>query len=234
MNEYYFPLVKGGLGDKFMILSNILNHRKKYDKNSILYLINDGPNRSFLHDINNLNDIVDFFKFEKPEFDIEVKVLTKNKWELNDFHSANFKNENFSNVTENLLKYGNYWPLSFKKNKKNKICWILYTKNTLKEKIISNENYKKFVFFIEKLKCEKEPLKTFDYSKNIEILSESNIILASEGVWTHISRAMNIYTIAYSLNEDWKREINNQGHFCSSDFEECLFKLDEKCTDMMK
>ena len=104
MNEYYFPLVKGGLGDKFMMLSNILTHRKKYDDDSILYLVNDGPNRSFLNDIKNLNDIVNFFKFKEPKFDIEIKLMTNEKLTLNDFHKLNFKNKNFSNITEKLLK----------------------------------------------------------------------------------------------------------------------------------
>ena len=234
MNEYYFPLVKGGLGDKFMMLSNILTHRKKYDDDSILYLVNDGPNRSFLNDIKNLNDIVNFFKFKEPKFDIEIKLMTNEKLTLNDFHKLNFKNKNFSNITEKLLKYRSYWPLNFKKDKKNKICWMLYTDNTLKEKIISPTNIKKFNAFVGTFNYENEPLKKFNYSKNIKILSESKILLASEGVWTHVSRAMNVFTIAYSLNEDWIREINDQGHFCSSDFEECLFKLSEKCIEVMK
>ena len=111
---------------------------------------------------------------------------------------------------------------------------MLYTDNTLKEKIISPTNIKKFNAFVGTFNYENEPLKKFNYSKNIKILSESKILLASEGVWTHVSRAMNVFTIAYSLNEDWIREINDQGHFCSSDFEECLFKLSEKCIEVMK
>ena len=47
-------------------------------------------------------------------------------------------------------------------------------------------------------------------------------------MWTHLSRAMKIPTIAFSRNSDWIREINQQGHFCSSDFEECLFEVMEK------
>lgn len=234
MNEYYFPMIKGGLGDKFMILSNILNHRNLYNHESILYLISDDLNRSFISNVNHLNDLLNFFNFKKPNFDLKIKFLVKKEWLLDDYHNANFKNKNFSDITNSLLRNGKYWPIDFKNNKKNKICWILYTDNTLREKIIDSTNLKKFNILIKNFKYENEQLNSFNYSENVKILSESKILLASEGVWTHLSRAMNVFTIAYSLNRDWIKEINNQGHYCSSNFEECLFKLKEKCTELMK
>ena len=47
-------------------------------------------------------------------------------------------------------------------------------------------------------------------------------------MWTHLSRAMKVPTIAYTTIPEWNREINQQGHFCSSNFEECLFEVMEK------
>ena len=51
-------------------------------------------------------------------------------------------------------------------------------------------------------------------------------------MWTHLSRAMKVDTIAYSRNKTFIEEFNKQGHFCSGSFEECLIKLKEKCIDL--
>ena len=48
MNSYYFPLKLGGLGDKFMILSDILTHREKFNDESMLHLITNKYNHSLL------------------------------------------------------------------------------------------------------------------------------------------------------------------------------------------
>jgi hypothetical protein len=77
-------------------------------------------------------------------------------------------------------------------------------------------------------------LKDLDYAKNVELLSRSSILIASEGMWTHLSRAMGVYTIAYTKAPAFIEEINYQGHFCSENFEECLTKLKDKCIDLTK
>ena len=66
MNRYYFPLKIGGLGDKFMILSDILRHRQQSDNDSILYLVTDKTHDSFIDGISSLHDIINFFHFKQP------------------------------------------------------------------------------------------------------------------------------------------------------------------------
>ena len=77
-------------------------------------------------------------------------------------------------------------------------------------------------------------LEDVNFKKNVELLSKSVLLIASEGMWTHLSRAMNIDTIAYTNLPAFIEEFNNQGHFCSGNFEECLTKLKEKCTNLTK
>ena len=75
-------------------------------------------------------------------------------------------------------------------------------------------------------------LENQNYAKNVELLSRSYLLISSEGMWTHLSRAMKVDTIAYSRNKTFIEEFNKQGHFCSGSFEECLIKLKEKCIDL--
>jgi hypothetical protein len=77
-------------------------------------------------------------------------------------------------------------------------------------------------------------LEDVNYKKNVELLSKSVLLIASEGMWTHLSRAMGIDTIAYSRDLVFIEEFNSTGHFCAGNFEECLTKLKEKCTNLTK
>ena len=78
------------------------------------------------------------------------------------------------------------------------------------------------------------PLENLDYARNVEILQMSNFIFATEGMWTHLSRAMNVYTIAHTTNLTINKEINSQGHSSSPRFDKCLEKAKNLCTDLMK
>ena len=235
MNRYYFPLKIGGLGDKFMILSDILRHRQQSDNDSILYLVTDKTHDSFIDGISSLHDIINFFHFKQPNFDIPISFsvddFLKN---LNTIHYLNNKLENFTKIQHEKLEKGKYWPINFIKKEENIFCWMLYTKNSSSEKQITKSDYAKFKYFIDKESFNNQMLEYFNFSKNVKILAKSKFIFACEGMWTHLSRAMNIPTIAFSRNKDWIREINQQGHFCSSDFEECLFEVRDRCISIMK
>ena len=234
MNRYYLPLVHGGLGDKFYMLSDILTHRSLYEDDSILYLVTNHNNETFIPlGKNAFKSLVDFFHFKTPNFNIETHIVSKDCTTLNDIWANNLKyNKNFDKINNDLLSLGKYWPIDFNKEETNLFCWMLYRKNTLNQKIIDNSNFKKFLQFIEwsNKNTNFNHIKLYDYNfkKNVKILSKSKFILASEGMWTHLSRAMKIPTIAYSKNLDWIREINHQGHFCSSNFEDCLLELMNK------
>ena len=75
-------------------------------------------------------------------------------------------------------------------------------------------------------------LEDLNYAKNVELLSQSHLLIASEGMWTHLSRAMNVDTIAFTDLKEFIFEFNEQGYFCSENFEECLTKLKEKCINL--
>ena len=235
MNSYYFPLKLGGLGDKFMILSDILRHRQQSDNNSILYLVTDKTHDSFIDGVSSLHDIINFFHFKQPNFDIPISFLVDDFLKnLNTIHYLNNKLENFTKIQHEKLEKGKYWPINFKKEEENIFCWILYTEGSMPEKQITKNDYDKFEYLINRKSFNNLELKHYNFSQNVKILSKSKFLFACEGMWTHLSRAMNIPTIAFSRNKDWIKEINQQGHFCSSDFEECLFEVRNRCINIMK
>ena len=84
---------------------------------------------------------------------------------------------------------------------------------------------KKFYTLCEYLPIKGERLEDYNFARNVEILAESEFIVASEGMWTHLSRAMKIPTIAYTIIPEWNDEINSQGHFCSPNIEEVFFEV---------
>ncbi len=235
MNSYYFPLKSGGLGDKFSILSDILLHNYHSRSRSEIYLITNNNHHTFIDNIINLYSLTDFFHFKRPDFDIPIFVLKdKSLNSLNSIHDMNNKIENFTDIRHEKLEKGEYWPINFIRNEQNIFCWMLYTKNSLSEKQITKTDYDKFKYLIDKESFNNQMLEHFNFSENVKLLSRSKFLFACEGMWTHLSRAMKIPTIAFSRNSDWVREINQQGHYCSSDFEDCLFELRHRCISTMK
>ena len=234
-NRYYFPLKLGGLGDKFMILSDILLHNHNYRTNSKMYLVTDENCHSFIDNVKNLYSLTDFFNFKRPDFDIPISHLTDNSLDnLNMIHDLNNKIKNFTKIQHEKLEKGKYWPINFIKKEENVFCWMLYTESSMPEKQITKNDYDKFKYLNNRESFYNQELEHYNFSQNVKILSKSKFLFACEGMWTHLSRAMNIPTIAFSRNEDWIREINQQGQFCSSDFEECLFELRYRCISIMK
>tara|TARA_Y100000004_G_scaffold107987_1_gene121112 strand:+ start:2174 stop:2893 length:720 start_codon:yes stop_codon:yes gene_type:complete len=229
-NKYYFPLVYGGLGDKFCIFSSILKHRSLYEDNSILYLVTNSDNESFIPlGKNAFKSIVDFFHFRSPNFNIKTQIITKDRESWQDMIDNNFKeNRNFDKINNNLLTLGEYWPIDFVRNKQNKFCYMLYESkwfSSQNDKYFSSSDMKKFYTLCEYLPIKGERLEDYNFARNVEILAESEFIVASEGMWTHLSRAMKIPTIAYTIIPEWNDEINSQGHFCSPNIEEVFFEV---------
>ena len=237
MNEYHFPLTAGGIGDKFMILSMILNHRNEFDTDSVLNLYTESTSEhkldlafhnnewlvKFNHDpfsnMKTLYELTDFFQFKHPTFDIPTKIINEHR-DLQEIFHLNFNNGGYTESHKSFLN-GEYWPVTHKKIETDRFCWILYTdEGTISEKFVNQENYDKFINKTHNLNHVR--LEDADYAKNVQILSESKFIFASEGMWTHLSRAMNIPTIAYTQNKADSDRINQQGHFSSVNFEECL------------
>ena len=229
-NKYYFPLVYGGLGDKFCIFSSILKHRSLYEDNSILHLVTNTDNESFIPlGKNAFKSIVDFFHFRSPNFNIKTQIITKDRESWQDMIDNNFKeNRNFDKINNNLLTLGEYWPIDFVRNKQNKFCYMLYESkwfSSQNDKYFSSSDMKKFYTLCEYLPIKGERLEDYNFARNVEILAESEFIVASEGMWTHLSRAMKIPTIAYTIIPEWNDEINSQGHFCSPNIEEVFFEV---------
>ena len=229
-NKYYFPLVYGGLGDKFCIFSSILKHRSLYEDNSILHLVTNTDNESFIPlGKNAFKSIVDFFHFRSPNFNIKTQIITKDRESWQDMVDNNFKeNRNFDKINNNLLTLGEYWPIDFVRNKQNKFCYMLYESkwfSSQNDKYFSSSDMKKFYTLCEYLPIKGERLEDYNFARNVEILAESEFIVASEGMWTHLSRAMKIPTIAYTIIPEWNDEINSQGHFCSPNIEEVFFEV---------
>lgn len=232
MIEYFFPLKFGGLGDKFMMMSCFLTHRNRYKKESKLILIDSRHEESpFQIQPQMFKSIVDFFHFERPSFDMDYEIVTHddetlNIWQIND------EIYGFKNIIKNLLEHGSYWPIKFSRKKTYDFCWMFYIADKfsdyLPEKILYEDDLKLFKDrlshpFYDNLKYIR--LEDFNFARNVEILASSDFLISCEGMWTHLSRAMKIPTIAYTNNEDFLRNINDQGHFASPHFVNCVTKL---------
>jgi hypothetical protein len=191
-------------------------------------------------------EIVDFFHFKRPKNKITTNIL-KNKI----FTQSTYQGPGFlwgswmkSSVRKNVFlqayrkvwKEGSYWSIDFSpKEKEKNVCYMLYRSG-------EQQSEYKNISEQENLKI-KTLMKTFpeitffslehnNYSKNVEILSKSHFIFATEGMWTHLSRAMNINTVAYSKDSVTAQEINDQGHYSSLSFDECLKKIKSLLMDI--
>ena len=255
MNRYYFPLEYGGLGDKFCMFSIILTHRSLYEDDSILYLMTRGgsfisvKNDGFQSMIDFFHFVQPDFHIESKIIHPQEHGLN-DAYNIN--FKSNF---GFEELNIKLQRDGNYWPINFTRKIKSKFCYMLYelennhmnekieyyenleklnkneTNKKLKwftlqnEKCFTQQDMEKFYTLCEYLPIKGERLEDRNFAKNVQILSESKFIVASEGMWTHLSRAMKIPTIAYTNIPEWNDEINSQGHFCSPNIEEVFFEV---------
>jgi len=255
MYRFVFPVNQPGLGDRFVMTSNILstiNHHR--DKHCVvdIFLKTHPPNTLQEQYLNFIDfyDVIDFFHFERPQEKITTNVIDeepppypplhrrtprkrKNITGNVVCHNYNMRLDEYMRSNYSLYNHGKYWPITYDKTVKKKlITFMFYVKDNpnrqFEHKFITTEEEKEF----NKLKNYYHfvRLEDINYKRNVELLSQSHLFIASEGMWTHLSRAMNVDTIAYTKDEDFIYEFNNQGHFASGNFDEFLIKLKEKCT----
>ena len=112
------------------------------------------------------------------------------------------------------------------------ICYMFYDKD--KDKVTEKQRMNIEILIRKFPEITFFPLEDFNYSRNVELLQMSNFIFATEGMWTHLSRAMKVNTVAQTTNASINKEINNQGHFSSPRFDKCLTKVENLCIDLMK
>jgi hypothetical protein len=243
---FKFGVNSPGLGDRFIFTSNLLLtinalSSEMYSRFIVdMYLLKEEdlrPEQSL--NFTDFYDVIDFFHFQKPTRPIISNVLNE-KWDYPLYEmNYNMKNEVYKEYNR-LFKKGIFWPIKYDKTVKKEIItfmfYVPYGKHTvdyLPKKWISAEEEKAFNQLkdhLTNIKFNFVRLEDLNYAKNVELLSQSHLLIASEGMWTHLSRAMNIDTIVYTQSPEFAEEINEQGHFCSGNFEECLTKLKEKCT----
>jgi len=168
----------------------------------------------------------------------------------------NMKNKIYAHYNYNLYRNGKYWPINYDKTiKKDIITFMFYSETSNKttcairnklrggfrnasppyviQKYINKNDIIEFMKIVDMFpQVEIVCLESENFAKNVELLSRSILLIGSEGMWTHLSRAMDIDTIGYSKLPHFWYEFNEQGHFCSENFEECLTKLKEKCIDL--
>ena len=261
---FHFVPNNGGLGDRFVMVSTFLSVMDYLDRDSVIYICNSfnpeilfkvqWENHSGKLLCENFYQVIDFFHFKRPKNKITTvhlpKILSwRETHEMNEINYENTYNKdlktislpdgcnhfnNVFNILHNKIwTDGTYWPIDFPiREKRKKVCYIFYDKNhdrvTEKQRMkieILIRKFPKITFF---------PLEDLDYARNVEILQMSNFIFATEGMWTHLSRAMNVYTIAHTTNLTINKEINSQGHSSSPRFDKCLEKAKNLCTDLMK
>ncbi len=274
-----------GLGDRFIMVSNILYTMKEMNIYKNMRHCNNCTNlsrfivemyfntrrtsqRELLLNFTDFYEVIDFFHFERPSIQVPIisnvieqehvdpldpnlsenisrksyqkrKNITGNVSCLN----YNMKNEIYGYHNRHLYDHGKYWPINFDKTVKKKFITFMFYVGREREnnKIITLEEEKTFnqlkdylIHYLHRSDYYFVRLEDVNFKKNVELLSKSVLLIASEGMWTHLSRAMNIDTIAYTNLPAFIEEFNNQGHFCSGNFEECLTKLKEKCTNLTK
>ena len=233
-----FVLNDGGLGDRFILTSNILNTFNEYNcvgnVNLYMYRTKTFKQKELLK-ADNFYDIIDFFHFKRPKQKIVTHI--KDKWlNQNDVMISNVRKDKKYEYFNELMfsNTGHYWPIDFKPKPKILISYMFYM-NVEENKSINDFMLNKFKNVTQKFSnLTFQRLEDFNFSKNVELLSQSHLLIASEGMWTHLSRAMKIDTIAFTNLIEFINVFNSQGHFCSGNFEECLNKLIEKCTTLTK
>tara|TARA_B100001939_G_scaffold156452_1_gene135200 strand:- start:1716 stop:2630 length:915 start_codon:yes stop_codon:yes gene_type:complete len=233
-----FVLNDGGLGDRFVITSNILNTFNEYDHEGTvnLYMAKTRKYQTGkLLKADNFYDVIDFFHFKRPKQKIVTHI--KDKWiNQNDVMMTNVKKDKKYNYFSKLMfsETGYYWPIDFKPKPKILISYMFYM-NGEENKSINEFMMNKFKKLTQKFTNLKfHRLEDLNFSKNVELLSQSHLLIASEGMWTHLSRAMKIDTIAFTDLIDFIIEFNSQGHFCSNKFDDCLNVLQTKCINLTK
>jgi len=246
---FKFGVNSHGLGDRFIFASNLLLtinalSSEIYSRFIVdMYLLKEQDihiRPSYSINFTDFYDVIDFFHFQKPTRPIISNVLNE-KWDYHLYEkNHNMKNEVYKEYTRPHNR-SVFWPINYDKTiKKTIISFMFYVpdgKHTVThwehKKWISAEEEKAFNQLkdhLTNIKFNFVRLEDLNYAKNVELLSQSHLLIASEGMWTHLSRAMNIDTIVYTQSPEFAEEINEHGHFCSGNFEECLTELKEKCT----
>ena len=142
-----FVLNDGGLGDRFIITSNILHTFNEYDRDGIvnLYMARKrNYHSSKILQADNFYDVIDFFHFKRPK----QKIVTclKDEWtDQNNVMMTNvYKNKKYENFNQLLFsKYCQYWPIEFEQKPKTFISYMFYM-NGEENKSINIEMMKKF------------------------------------------------------------------------------------------
>jgi hypothetical protein len=256
---FHFAPNDGGLGDKFMIVSCLLYVIDFLDRDCTVFLHEPEETRRLYHlgtrhrlspscDTLDFYQIIDFYHLVRPKNKITT-VLVNGRvggigW-MSVYRAQRGggiegveERKEFSIVNKKCWDKGSYWPIDFPiREKRKNVCYVLYDENNhrvqAKDKFVTLKEKHKLYALMELFpEINFIPLEDFNYAKNVEILSESNFIFATEGMWTHLSRAMNVYTIAHTVNIQINQNINEQGHFSTPIFDECLTKLEEKCIDL--
>ena len=259
---FHFTPNMEGLGDRFISVSIILSLMDAFNRDSIVYCFASQahtPQEQILYE--DFYEIVDFFHFKRPKNKITTEHNTVRSFgnciDTNPLrpdlvgyskHPPNdtmpHRNYNLCNAFQKMSAEtwvnGSYWPIDFSpKEKEKNVCYMFYTdidrhhnthgkhtKKKQREKFKTlTETFPEITFY---------QLEDFNFSRNVEILSKSNFIFATEGMWTHLSRAMKVNTIAHTTNVEINKEINDQGHYSSPRFDKCLDKVKNLCTDLMK
>jgi len=246
-----FPLNDGGLGDRF-IMTTILLYTINSFGHAIDVQINlytkPNPNsqvkKELILSANNFYDVIEFFNC-KP---IKHKIITNKKNNYKRFEECDrnnfYKNKIYLKSHDQFWEDGKYWPINFEPKTKTIITFMFYMINDDGSFVEHNADEYTSITFEMLKKFEKAKSKfsnlTFvrledvNYERNVELLSRSHFFISSEGMWTHLSRAMKIDTIAFTKLEEFKNEFNNQGHFCSGNFDDCLNVLKTKCINLLK
>ena len=267
--RFVFPVNQPGLGDRFVMTSNILSTIKHYrDKHCVVDIfLKTHPSTLQEQYLNFIDfyDVIDFFHFERPQEKITTNVIDEEPPPYKEIkarkrknitgtviavygpnivcHNYNMRLDEYKRSNYSLYNRGKYWPITYDKTVKKKlITFMFYVKDNpdrqFEHKFITTEEERVFTKIINDyhywIGCTIQfvRLEDLNFAKNVELLSQSHLFIASEGMWTHLSRAMDIDTIAYTKDDVFIYEFNSQGHFASGNFEECLIKLNEKCTTL--
>ncbi len=267
--KFYLKFESEGLGDRFVLVSTILNIINEFERDAIVYFIKNstsGANipamlgisltnaylSSFHRPFYDFYEIVDFFHFKRPKNKIFTNFCKDQEFSKNMYHGGGYtigemttpSLNDFLQASNKVWEEGSYWPIDFPiREKRKNVCYMLYELADINLvgsrslKGITKDQVRKF-----KTLTETFPEITFinlehrNYLKNVEILSESHFIFATEGMWTHLSRAMNIHTVAHVVHTEphgkeiqINKQMNNQGHYSSFSFDECLEKMKNLC-----
>jgi hypothetical protein len=254
---YHLPVCRSGIGDIFMELVTFLHTHSLFSYRNktmklMMYYDYFTPNIG----CDTMDELLDFYCLEKPDFKYTSSKLRINEMSpdaVQVYLQKNFEIENLDKIRTRLFDKGFIWPSTIKKETvKTDISFMFYNHKFFSDgqKEITDFDELKFIEFMNKndninfiplyqyvndRRSTINPIRLNPLTvmkENLQIISNSSMVIGSEGLWTHMSRYLETHTIMHTTNVDWEREALQQNHKSFRKMDDLLYYLKGKINEI--